>query len=426
MKNRIKHFKAGIIVFFLFVYGFAYGSSYDKNEETTDTTSYYTYQGIVTDAKTKDALPFATIEAIGSNLATVSNIDGEFLIKVDKNLTFDGLKISYIGYKNQTLNLEEVKKTNKIEVSLQPITAQLKEVDIRPSDATSLINDVLDNISENYSNEPMMMTGFYRETIKNGRNYVSISEAVVKIEKEAYKNSIDDKVKIEKGRKSADVKKMDTVLFKLQGGPAVSVLLDIVKNPYILLSDNYQDVYDFYLSDVVSLNDKLHYVVKFQQKPYVKTPLYLGKLYIEMERLAITEAEFELNLENKEEASRYFIQKKPIGMRIIPEKAVYRTSYTIQDDQWFFNYARAEAKFKVNWKKKLFSTNYSTMSEIAITDKSNEPVEKFDRKQTFKRNDIMDEKVYAFFDTDYWGKYNVIEPDESIDQAIKKLNRKFK
>jgi CarboxypepD_reg-like domain len=426
MKNQIKHSKIRIAIFFLFISGFAYGSANDKNEERKDSISYNAFQGIVTDSKTNEVLPFATIEAMGSNLATVTNIDGEFLIKVGKNLKFEGLKISYVGYKNQTLSLDEIKKADKIEVSLQPTTSQIKEIDVRPSDATTLINDVLNNISKNYSNEPMMMKGFYRETIKNGNNYVSISEAVLNIEKEAYTNASDDKVKIEKGRKSANVKKMDTLIFKLQGGPAITVLLDIVKNPYILLSDNYQDIYDFYLSDVVNLNDKLHYVVSFQQKPYIDTPLYFGKLYIEMERLAITEAEFELNLENKEEASNYFIQKKPIGMIIIPEKAVYRTSYTIQDNEWYFSYARAEAKFKVNWKKKLFNTNYSTMSEIAITDKSNDPFEKINRKQSFKRNDIMDEKVFAFFDTDYWGEHNVIEPDESIDQAIRKLNRKFR
>lgn len=120
-----------------------------------------------------------------------------------------------------------------------------------------------------------------------------------------------------------------------------------------------------------------------------------------------------------------FIQRKPMGMSVEPEKAIYRAKYTMNNDKWFFSYARAEVKFKVKWDRKLFNTTYSTMSEIAITDKSLESVEKFTNKERFKRNDILDEKVFIFFDQDFWGSYNVIEPDQSIESAIRRLNRKF-
>ncbi len=139
----------------------------------------------------------------------------------------------------------------------------------------------------------------------------------------------------------------------------------------------------------------------------------------------ITEAEFELNTDNKEEAARLFIQRKPMGMSIIPEKAVYRAKYTIEENLWYFTYARAEVKFKVAWKKKLFNTTYSTMSEVAITDRTYEGIEKFAAKERFRRNDIMGEKVFIFFDQGFWEGYNVIEPDQSIENAIRKLNRKY-
>ena len=244
--------------------------------------------------------------------------------------------------------------------------------------------------------------------------------------KGAYSNDFQiDQVKLFKGRKSADVEKMDTVLFKLQGGPNTAILLDVVKNPYILLSAEYAEIYNFHLSDVISIDDKLHYVVSFNQKSYVDDPYYIGKLYIDMDKLAITEAEFELNTSNQEEAARLFIQRKPMGMTIIPEKAAYRAKYTIEDGRWFFSYARAEVKFKVNWKKKLFNTTYSTMSELAVTDRTYEGIEKFAARERFKSNDVMNEKVYIFFDKDFWEGYNVIEPDQSIETAIRRLNRKY-
>ena len=103
-------------------------------------------------------------------------------------------------------------------------------------DARKLLNSALRKIPDNYSREPIMVTSFYRETIKQNRSYVAVSEAVLDGYKGSYTKVADmDRVKIFKGRKSMNVKKMDTVLVKLQGGPQTMFLLDIVKNPMELL-----------------------------------------------------------------------------------------------------------------------------------------------------------------------------------------------
>jgi len=397
-----------------------------NEDEFADTINFNTYTGKVVNGKNGRVLPFATIEALGSNVATVSNLDGEFIIKIAKDSRVSELKISYIGFSNETVPLSEFSGDKPGKISLSPSSVQLEEVTIRPKDALRLMAEVLYNIRENYTPSPMMMRGFYRETILRNKNYASISEAVVDIYKGSYANDFQvDQVKLFKGRKSADVERMDTVLFKVQGGPSTTILLDICKNPYILLSPEYADIYDFEITDVIAIDDKLHYVVSFNQKEYISEPYYNGKFYVDMVKLAITEAEFELNTENAEEAARLFIQRKPMGMSIIPEKAAYRVKYTIEADQWYFSYARAEVRFKVSWKKKLFKSTYSTMSELAITDRTTEGIEKFAGKDRFRINDVMNDKVYIFFDQGFWEGYNVIEPDQSIESAIRRLNRKY-
>ncbi len=400
--------------------------AFPGNEELADTINYKSFYGKVIDAQSNKALPFATIEALGSNTATVSNIDGNFTIKILRNADVSKLKISYIGFQNQVVDLNKFNDRRSFTIELEPSSIQLQQVTIRPKDAMELISDVLLNIRDNYSGDPMMMRGFYRETIQRGRNYVSISEAIIDVYKGSYSNEYQvDQVKLFKGRKSADVEKMDTVLFKVQGGPNTTILMDVVKNPYILLSDEYLNIYDFRISDVITINDRLHYVISFNQKEFVDDPYYKGRLYVEMERLAITEAEFELNVENQDEAARLFIRRKPMGMSIIPERAAYRAKYTIDENKWYFSYARAEVKFKVNWKKKLFNTTFTTMSELAITDRTYEGIEKFAGRERFKSNDIINEKVFIFFDQGFWEGYNVIEPDQSIESAIRRLNKKY-
>jgi len=410
----------------LLVLGITLYASPGHDEELSDTINFKAFYGKVVDSKSNRALPFATIEALGSNTATVTNIDGEFIIKIERNSDVSQLKISYIGFQNKILELDKFSDKRSYTVELDQSTIQLKQVTIRPKDAMELIEDVLANIRANYSEEPMMMRGFYRETIQRGRNYVSISEAIIDVYKGSYVNEYQvDQVKLFKGRKSADVARMDTVLFKVQGGPNTTILMDVVKNPYILLSEEYRNIYDFRLSDVITIDDRLHYVISFSQKEYVNDPYYKGRLYIEMDKLAISEAEFELNVENQDQAARLFIQRKPMSMSIIPERAAYRAKYTIEENRWYFSYARAEVKFKVNWKKKFFNTTYSTMSELAITDRTYEGIEKFAGKERFKSNDVLNEKVYIFFDQGFWEGYNVIEPDQSIESAIRKLNRKY-
>jgi hypothetical protein len=121
-----------------------------------------------------------------------------------------------------------------------------------------------------------------------------------------------------------------------------------------------------------------------------------------------------------------FIRKKPLGVDVTPEIATYRTKFREQDGKWYFAYSRAEVKFKVDWKKKLFHTYYTTMSELAVTDRTAEEVIKFAGKEKVRYSDVFTDKVSAFTDAEFWGDYNVIEPDQSIESAIRRLSKKLK
>ena len=66
------------------------------------------------------------------------------------------------------------------------------------------------------------------------------------------------------------------------------------------------------------------------------------------------------------------------------------------------------------------------MSEIAVTDRTDQEVIKFAGKDKVKYNDVFSDKVSSFTDKEFWGDYNVIEPDQSIESAIRRLSRKLK
>jgi hypothetical protein len=310
---------------------------------------------------------------------------------------------------------------------LESAPIPIKEIIVKPIDPEIIVEKTISKLGKNYESAPNLMTAFYRETIRKNRTYVSIGEAVVEIFKAPYDNDVRfDGVKIYKGRKSADVEKMDTVLFKLQGGPVSVLQLDIAKNTEAILTLEAMKYYNYSLTSVIEIDGKPHYVIEFVQKPSVEMPLFMGNLYIQMDTYALTEAEFGFNLSDKAAAASIFIRKKPLGMEVTPELATYRVKYREQDGKWYFAYSRAEVKFKVNWKKKLFNTYYTTMSEIAVTDRTAEEVIKFAGKDKMKYSDVFSDKVTAFADKNFWGDYNIIEPDQSIESAIRKLSKKLK
>ena len=386
-----------------------------------------TIRGRVIDAETNQPLVFASIAVQGSNVSTVTNLDGEFTLKLTGTET-GKLEFSFIGYKNRVMAIEEMKTNGQRNViSLETALIPIKEIIVKPLVPEEIIEQVISRFDENYPGVANDMTGFYRETIRKNRSYISIGEALVEVFKAPYQSDLRfDAVRIYKGRKSNDVEKMDTVLFKLQGGPTTTLYLDVVKNPETFLTREALAQYDLELSNIAMIDDRTNYVINFYQKPSITTPLYQGRLYIDIETYAVAQAEFSFNLENKELAASMFIRKKPMGMQVTPELTSYMVRFREQSGKWYFNHSRAEVKFKVDWKKKLFNTNYTTMSELAITDRTEEDVVKFSNKERMKPTDFFTEEVAAFADPDFWGDYNVIEPDQSIETAIRRLSRKVK
>lgn len=391
-----------------------------------DQQTYVTVKGKVVDNETGEPLIFATIAVKGTNIATVSNIDGEFLLKINEKLDNPYIEVMYIGYMNKEIPLANL-STGDTEnvIDMRPAVIPIAEVVVKPITGEEVIEEVIRNVGNNYPDEPNLMTAFYRETIKKNRNYVSIAEAVVEVFKAPYNNDFRfDAARIYKGRKNIETSKIDTVLFRLQGGPATSLQLDIVKNPWSILTSDALESYNYTLENIVVIDEKPHYVIEFSQLENMEIPLFQGKLFVDIDNYAVTEAEFSINLEDKDRAASIFVRKKPLGMKVTPESTSYRVKFRESDGLYHFAYARAEVEFKVNWDKKLFNKTYITMSEIAITDRTEEEVIKFASRERIRKGDIFTEELSAFSDPDFWGNYNVIEPDQSIESAISKLGRK--
>ena len=390
-----------------------------------DSSSFKYFKGTILDSKTKNELTFASITVYGSNISTISNSEGDFLIKIPIYRQDASLIISYLGYKDKVISINDLKQEKNL-LYLEPVNVQLKDVFVNGIDANKLFSNVLNNRSKNYGDSAVQMIGFYRESIKKRRTYVSVLESIVNIEKMPFSSGVQDQVNILKGRKNVDYTKLDTVNFKLEGGLFTALFIDLIKDPSNIFSKNVFDLYNFRFEDITQINDKQVLIISFKQKSSLKDPdpLYSGKLFIDAKSLAIISATFQLNVENKIKAGLIFTRKKPKGLVLYPTEVSYQVDYRQQNNKWIFSYSRGDITFKLNWDKWIFNTSYNTTFELVNTNWKNQDSLAQINTQKLSPYVIMSDRIPNSPDVNFWGEYNIIEPEKSIESAIKKIKSK--
>lgn len=395
----------------------------DQQQET----SFNEYKGEVFDEDTKRALVFATLSLEGTNVSTVSNTEGEFALKIPKSITEGNVRVSFLGYKSRIIPLTQFSSGNN-EIPMKVSVLELSEVNLSiPKDARALVKETLKRKGENYFDDPTLMTAFYRETIKKRKKNVSLSEAVVNIYKSPYDSERKDAMQLYKARKSTDYSRMDTVALKLQGGPFNALLVDLMKYPEYIFTDETIEDYVFNFERSTREDGKLLYVVEFQQKESIAEPMYKGRLYIDADKKVLQSAIYELNITNREMASKMFVRRKPRNAKVYPTEVAYRIDYREKNGRWYYGYSNVLLEFKINWDKKLFNSVYSMTCEMAVTDWEKNLSGKFPKtKERMKSSIILSDEAIGFADPNFWGEYNIIEPEKSIESAIRKIQRQLK
>ena len=370
--------------------------------DTASEDDYITISGVVKDKSNKKRLEYVNISIPGSSIGTVTNADGEFSFKEKDSIHARKMSVSHLGYYNTEIPLAGENIEDQT-IWMTPYVNMLDEVIIHARDARYLVEEAIRKIPENYNPKASMLTGFYRETAQKGRRYISISEAVIDVYKTSYKESAErDRVQIYKGRKLLSQKASDTLAVKLLGGPNMSIYVDIVKNPDILLDMETIQWYNFRMEEPTTIDNRPQYTISFTPQIILPFALYYGKLYIDKERLSFTRAEFFLNMDDKNKATQAILRKKPFGLRFKPVELSYFVNYKQRDGLTYLSYIRNGIRFKCDWKRRLFSTNYTILSEMVVTDGKDENVISIPYRESFKASEALSDKVSNFADEKFW------------------------
>ncbi|WP_300439814.1 carboxypeptidase-like regulatory domain-containing protein [Christiangramia sp.] len=383
------------------------------------------YKGEVVNSSNGRGISSAYLALNNSNISTITNADGEFSLKVPEDMIEATVTISVLGFQSKTLPLDYFKPEETI-IELDETVEELSEISLyKATNADLLVREMLDKKDDNYLTDQSLMTSFYRETIKKGWSNVSLSEAVVKIFKSPYNSGKKDLVSLYKARKSTDYDKLDTLALKLRGGPFNTLYLDMMKYTEYVLRPEMMKSYEFKFDDPTKINDRYTYVVNFREMDE-SDPWYYGKLFIDAETSTLVKAEYSLNVDDRDKAAAMFVKKKPNGSKVYPTELNYQVDYAQNDGKWHYAYAKAQMEYVVNWKRKIFNSKYKINSEMVVTDwqayAGNDWRKSVD---LINPNIVMVDDVSGFYDTEFWGSNNIIEPEKSIQNAIDKIKKKM-
>ena len=416
-------------MFWLFIIGYSATFTAVAQEPVEAMKTEFTVSGVVRDKESRKKLENVAVSLVGTPIGTVTNAEGVFSLKIPHMDTIPQLELSHIGYMNARFSASAPEGSNNMYATILmiPIALQLNEVVAYGNSARRIVEEALERIPKNYPSGESMTSAFYRETVQKGHRYISISEAMLDVYKTSYKQrtSDRDKVQIDKARRLLSQKQSDTLGVKVVGGPNLPLFMDVVKNAYALFDEETLDYYSFVQEPSVFIDDRLQYVISFRPRVKLDYALYVGRVFIDREHLAFTRAEFELDLSDRERAIAAILYKKPLGLRFRPQKVSFLITYRQHDGVTCLNYICNEMCFKCDWKRRLFSSSYVARSEMVAVDREEHPERVIARRDAFKPYQVFYDIVKEYWSEDFWKDYNIIEPTESLEDAVKKLRKQM-
>lgn len=170
--------------------------------------------------KVADFLTYAPIESASvyiqnTIIGSITNTDGNFVLKVPQQNLQDTLVISSIGYKSFRVVISEFE--NGADIFLEEDVASLDEVviiaDPRPTTGNGIVQKAIEKLPKNLPEQPYLQKGFLRHKERNKKEYKWLIESAITLYDSSYasgaKNNL--KINVDETRKSYDLRDIDSL-----------------------------------------------------------------------------------------------------------------------------------------------------------------------------------------------------------------------
>ena len=381
----------------------------------------YFISGKITDAENSEPLPYATIGISHRGRGTVTNFNGDFVLRISEECLDDTLSVSYVGYVNRRIPVRSL-PGNHMTISMDRDFIPIPEIIIRAQDPLLIIRKTISSVASNYGTTPALLTGFYREGVYRKKEPQVYSEAVVQIYKSPYARSLqNDQIRVLRSRKIENLEVKDTLAVRLKAGLSATLSLDGMRHLFDFLDPESFNSYEYHLRDIVTIDDQTAFVVSFKQKEWVKEALMQGDIYINVDNYSVVLVEFEVNPLYIDQTGESFISRLPREYSMKPEYVRYRTRYRNVNGRYFLTHVRGDLGFLARGKKKLFNSRFNIFFELAITDHRTDNVARFDHEDLAPAYSIFSRTIEGY-DAAFWQDFDFLKPEDNLIEALERLN----
>lgn len=384
-----------------------------------------TIKGRLVDRDAGTPIDAGTVGIMNRSIGTITNAQGEFRLVLPDSLQAEEVVFSHLGYVPQTLKVALL-AGRECTLALEEKVISLQEVVIRSVNPLRLLKEMMEKRKDNYADEPVFLTSFYREGVERRNRFVSLSEGVFRVYKTSYRRGANaDQIKLLKMRVISNPEEQDTLTAKMKAGLDACLRLDVMKEiPDFLNPDD--ETYEYQSAGLTMVDGRVVNIVRFEQNAGIFDPLYRGSLYIDSENDALLRADFEINPRYVTHAANLFIEKKSPHLSIVPQRVNYTVTYRCWQGRHYISHVRGDLYFKVRKRRVWFSTvSLHTWFEIVTCQVDNRhPVIRFTTDETLPRRTVFAETQFTY-DAAFWGDFNVIPPEEKLTEALSKIQLKI-
>jgi CubicO group peptidase (beta-lactamase class C family) len=391
-------------------------------------------KGIVTDETTNERLEYASIRLADKGISTMSNAAGQFIFKIAIEKSSFKITVSHIGYKPLTIYIDPSDTTYKL-IKMEQEVKQLSEVVVKSINPLDLLKSAIAKIPENYPSKPYRLGGFYRLTGLKGKRVIHLSEAVFDI--------YDDRIlpgnrqfRLIKSRSDKDVTAFngsDNVEIGLS--PKGVMDLDIVGNIKESGILNKQGIknHEFTYCGLIDYNGQRAYVICFDEKDGIKQSLYRGKIILDADNFAFLEFDIRLSEKGLKYYDWSFGMKLNLSLSRIQARLLFdesKITYQKYGGKYYLNHVNSTEQIYLAGGNKHFMLDPLTNKTVyLVTRIDTSGIEAFHEKEILAGkksiegegktlNDTRDSPGHSDTTDRFWGNYNLIQADFSVDSAI--------
>lgn len=372
---------------------------------------YLSLAGKIIDKNTKSPISGAYIGIFSKGTGTITNPEGSFVFRFPKITVDSNLVVAVLGYKTFSQKASSFAANQKdIVIELDPAQPQIVgEGFIKAFEAGLFVRESLTKIKKNYPQTPFLLAGFYQETLQQNGDYIKVSEALVRTEKDLRpKAVVAEKVKVLRARSFDGLNRSKKLAgYEFPNGAAI-VTHSIESGIPEYLSGGSIGNYKFELDDsLLYYFDKSVYQVRFSPFDSYTTAARSGKIFINSTDSAIVRIEYEFFpkhiVDIFESDKSAFNKKKRVGKRLFAA-----VNYKPFNKKWYLQ--DSEMLLETQFEDVLGGIHLHFVTNEILKSNGNLIPE----GDIMISTDDFPRQTVAKYDELLWGSFNFILPTNAI------------